>query len=186
MALILVKYFSGFTDKRLVLYYGVFVFGIVCEEYKVMDNLKWHQIGSAAFVVILCMVIYSLIIYPNIFNAAIKPSIFSFIGLYAFIVSNLLMIGFVIVSYECSKYFCNIGSYKKYKTIAYASYCMFLFHRPVWWAMTQIYNPKNSFVKLLYLLVIGIPLIITLSYYIQRWYDQLIETISKKRGFGVN
>ena len=76
------------------MYYGIFIFGIVCEEYKVMDHLKWYQVISAVLVIIFCMVIYSLIIYPGIFKGGAKPSIFSFIGLYAFVVSNMLMISF--------------------------------------------------------------------------------------------
>jgi len=179
LVFIFFKYFFGYTDKRFVVYYGIFIFGIVSEEYKVMDNLKWHQIVSAVFVVILCMVIYSLIIYPGIFKGDAKPSIFSFIGLYAFIVTNLLMIGFVIASYGFSKYLCNICCSRKFRTIAYASYCMFLFHRPIWWAMLKINNPSNSIIKLLYLVLLGIPLIILLSYYLQRCYDELISSVSR-------
>jgi peptidoglycan/LPS O-acetylase OafA/YrhL len=59
--------------------------------------------------------------------------------------------------------------------IAYASYGMYLFHRPVWWLMVDIYNPANVQIKALYLALLGIPLTIFFSYYLQKFYDRYFE-----------
>jgi predicted membrane chloride channel (bestrophin family) len=52
---------------------------------------------------------------------------------------------------------------------------MYLFHRPVWWLMEDVYSPANVKFKAVYLVLLGIPLTIFVSYYLQKFYDRYFE-----------
>lgn len=66
------------------------------------------------------------------------------------------------------------------KCISYSSLCIFLFHRPIWAVMETIWDSR-SFYQWLFIMVIGIPTIFTLSYVTQSTYDRIIVNIRHKK-----
>jgi hypothetical protein len=92
-----------------------------------------------------------------------------------FIAKNLVILLLVFIAFAFAKLIIRTHRYVFLQKIAYASYCMYLFHRPVWWLMVDIYNPGNVEVKALYLALLGIPLTIFFSYYLQKFYDRYFE-----------
>ena len=59
--------------------------------------------------------------------------------------------------------------------ISYASMCAYLFHRAVYWLCLQIWTPESDIITLAYLFIVGFPLTMILSYYIQKLYDKCVK-----------
>ncbi|MGD1895593.1 MAG: hypothetical protein ACFB16_01430 [Phormidesmis sp.] len=59
-----------------------------------------------------------------------------------------------------------------------ASYCVFLFHRPIWTALAQLWN-QPSYLQSIFILGFGIPLIFVVSYWAQTFYSQAV--LSRRR-----
>lgn len=61
------------------------------------------------------------------------------------------------------------------KYVSYASMACYMFHRLFFWAGEKIYNPDDECLKWIYMGALAFPVMIVLSYYIQRYYDLLIK-----------
>lgn len=65
-----------------------------------------------------------------------------------------------------------------FKIISFSSFCVFLFHRPIWTVMSGIWNDR-SFFQWFYIVPFGITLIFTLSYFIQTSYNFILKKIHR-------
>lgn len=63
--------------------------------------------------------------------------------------------------------------------IGSASFCIFLFHRPIWTVMYWLY-PEKSYLQSLFILGVGIPLIVFISYQIQSLYNARLSLALKR------
>lgn len=63
--------------------------------------------------------------------------------------------------------------------VSYASFCMYLFHRPVYLLLKKVYFPSDLPYQILYLIVVGVTLVIVISYIIQKGYDNVFRYISQ-------
>ncbi len=61
--------------------------------------------------------------------------------------------------------------------ISYASMACYMFHRLFFWAGELIWNPTLHWVKWMYMAGIVFPLMLVLSYYIQKGYDLLVNRL---------
>ena len=87
----------------------------------------------------------------------------------------------------CGAYICfqigeriNISSTifsKVIRFLSYSSFCMFLFHRPIYITFKWLHFPATYFHQLAYLVGICLPSVIFLSYVIQKTYDFAIEKL---------
>lgn len=64
--------------------------------------------------------------------------------------------------------------------VSYASMACYMFHRLFFWIGEKLYNPGTDSVKWLYMAGIVFPVMLYLSYLIQRNYDNLIRQIQKE------
>jgi peptidoglycan/LPS O-acetylase OafA/YrhL len=100
------------------------------------------------------------------------------------LLGNLSFMPLITIGSLCLYYYGSIvqGSLKKLKIvfiISYSSFCMYLFHRPVYVLLTWLYYPDGDIPQLLYLYLICMPVIIIFSYYEQKLYDQIIKKLAK-------
>lgn len=58
---------------------------------------------------------------------------------------------------------------------SYASMCAYLFHRECYEIMLKVYLPENPYVLISYLFFIGVPIVLILSFYIQKIYDSIVK-----------
>ncbi|MDJ0744115.1 MAG: acyltransferase family protein [Xenococcaceae cyanobacterium MO_167.B27] len=65
------------------------------------------------------------------------------------------------------------------KWISYSSFCVFLFHRSIWNLLVKFWSDE-SFYQSIFILVLGIPIILILSYRIQVTYNQVITNIRQR------
>jgi peptidoglycan/LPS O-acetylase OafA/YrhL len=73
------------------------------------------------------------------------------------------------------KFLSNIIGKSVYGKIAYASFCMYLFHRVIFYLMMNSYSPGSNFHTVIYLTLAGVPIIFAISFYAQKYYDRLIS-----------
>ena len=173
-------YFFGVIDKNFVLYFGIFIAAVICARYNILNKIRNYHMGIVLLTFLLTIYTYIFIIYPKISVQGAKPGLFSSIGLAAFFLTNILMLSTAIILYKFSR--CIVGTicHPLLKLISFSSYSIFLFHRPLWWLMGHIYTPKENISKFSYVTLLGIPLIITCSYYIQKGYNKYSEKYLSK------
>lgn len=186
--LILAKYLFDFTDKRILIYYSVFVFGFFSNKFKIIENIRFDAFFGVLLVFLVTVYCYTSYIYPAIFQSENKPALFSVLGGLAFFSVNLIMLTFVNIVHFLFVSFLKYSNKTKRQSsafwlaekISFASFCMFLFHRPIWWAMLKIFNPANDIYRILYLFALGVPVIILSSYFVQKFYNQQVYPVFDK------
>lgn len=64
--------------------------------------------------------------------------------------------------------------------VSYASMASYMFHRLFFWAGEKIYNPDVASIKWIYMAGLVFPVILYLSYLIQRYYDSIVNRFNSK------
>lgn len=159
----------GVMDLRIVLYYGIFLLGLYSARNDVFKRISWAQTSMMA------LVFAFIVMVSHDFTFTKDP--FSSIG--AFFMINLLMFLFINFCYKgCLALAKIIKPTRLIEVISHSSFCMFLFHRPVWSSMHDYLSKtviiESHVMMALILALVGIPAIIILSYSIQRLYDKTV------------
>lgn len=159
------------TDFRLLLYYAVFWFGIYCGTSRILDRLPKAAPIALFLLLILIAGGMSLTDYAMIDN----PSA-SFIN---FLITDIWMLCFIAFSYSVLRYFPSQGlTFHAANTIAYSSYCLYLFHRPFLSLARKVVGviiPSDY--QLLFsgvLVAITLPILFAVCLKIQQIYDHYI------------
>ncbi len=151
------------TDLRLVLYYGIFWFGVHSAKGSFLERFN---LFSASALLLLFLAYLRLID-----NGEFATN--SFVNASTFATVNGLMLCFVIFVYHlCKVIEKQIKSSRIAHLIAYSSYGMFLFHRPIWFSIKQIVHLRNVYLSAAVLIFVGIPLIVAFAKFAQSFYDQ--------------
>jgi peptidoglycan/LPS O-acetylase OafA/YrhL len=160
-------------DERFLFYFGVFavaVLGARYQRYQLIEKMKFKHLTFVLPLFVILVFFYATFIHPKEIR-----SFFSLIGMGDFIAKNLIILWLVLIAFALARAVIQADRYGFFRKIAYASYGMYLFHRPVWWIMEDIYSPANVKFKAVYLALFGIPLIIFGSYYSQKFYDKYFK-----------
>lgn len=80
-----------------------------------------------------------------------------------------------ILLYLAAKRFESHLQHQLIAKLAYASFGIYLFHRLVLHYLIEFYFPETGYLRLAYLLGVGMTLTIFLSYYIQQFYDRVLS-----------
>ena len=167
---VLLRKIMGLMDERFLFFFGIFVAGMLGAKYKLIEKMKFRHVTFFSPLFVILVYFYVAFIHPREIR-----SFFSFMGMSEFIVKNLIILWLVFIVFALARVIIRADRYVFLQKIAYASYGMYLFHRPVWWIMEDIYNPANVKIKALYLALLGIPLTIFVSYYLQKFYYRYLE-----------
>jgi peptidoglycan/LPS O-acetylase OafA/YrhL len=168
-----VMHWAGLMDERFLLYWAVFIAGILEGKYRLLERMRPSHIVLLSLLFIVSFSLYVAFSYPEEIPPA-RPSVLSLAGMKAFVLLNAIMLSFVPLVFACARGIVRAGRCAVLQKIGFASFCIYLFHRPVWWLMTDMYSPTNLVMKVAYLALLGIPLSILLSYYLQRFYDRYV------------
>jgi peptidoglycan/LPS O-acetylase OafA/YrhL len=150
----------GWFEIRMLVYFPLFVLGVVSREHNLIEKYI-HKNNKIAYI-LLCLplfFVFSRWLYKIDENHAVILTLFMISAL-----PVLLFIG---------EAFSSILKESIYKKLAYASFCMYLFHRVIFFLMLNIYHPADIYAKVAYLTVLGLPLIFGSSFYFQKHYDRL-------------
>lgn len=173
---LLAKVFVGIIDKRLFIYYAVFLFGMYMSLNSSLLTKK-IVLGAATVLFVASTFLYASYIFPVLNNNDVTPKLFSVFSLSAFVLLNIIMLSFVVlVHYTCTKIKLSL---RIVFLVSYASYCIYLFHRPIWAIMLNIHEPRDDGIRGIYLSLVGVPIIVFASYYMQKWYDMALARIRR-------
>lgn len=75
---------------------------------------------------------------------------------------------------------CNHQTLTLMNLVAYSSFCTFLFHRPIWTMLRWLWYQK-SLPQAAFIVMLGIPLILFISYWLQTLYDRIRSRLSNFR-----
>lgn len=67
-----------------------------------------------------------------------------------------------------------------FKNVSFASMACYMFHRLFFWAGEKIWDPSTGWIKWLYMAGVIFPVMLVLSYYLQKGYDLLLERVGAK------
>ena len=153
--------YAGLMDLRLTYYYPIFIWGVLCAQHKTMFHFlqkKSWMLLSVIFLIALTY-IFSTTKIPWFKHVYI-------VGSLVFSISPLIVLG---------ELFSELANSNFFVKLSYASFCMYLFHRIIFYFLLQIYTPGSNLLTVFYLSIIGFPLIFILSERLQGGYDYLVN-----------
>lgn len=157
-------------EPRFLLYFPTFAIGVFLAGYQQkIQRINWIKLASLfVFLWILSTSIQEEIVFFYI--KPIKILLISIGALLTFVLTLKMDSKLTTLFSPCLKFI---------ELISYSSFCMYLFHRPVFQTLISFYFPSNELFQALYLLGIGVPLVILFSWLLQKSYDQLLVKILK-------
>jgi len=152
------------VDLRIALYFLPFAIGILF----VRRGTLLYKINPLFFIFLLFLCATSVLISLTSFASIPKKLLPLPLALF-----GPLVIFTVIMKGER-----RIGYSRIIGVISYASYFMFLFHRPVYIILKRMFFPASLGLQVLYLLVVGLPSIVAASWLGQKAYDRIMLNFS--------
>jgi peptidoglycan/LPS O-acetylase OafA/YrhL len=171
-------------DVRIAVYFGPFWLGYLCCKYLSIEKLD-NRFRQLCFPILVALYfVFCSLTGTSLNNFAKDFFIIDNFSLFILklLFVNCLMLSLILFVTYFSEYLSEKtqGSFLATKVIlilSYSSYCMYLFHMPVWYLMAFI-NRKlailqsDSILFTLILILIGIPLVVFMSFVVQRVYDK--------------
>lgn len=167
IALLMVySYCTGLLDVRIVMYFPSFFLGVFFA-----NNAAGRTITKNRF--------FSLVM-------VVSTVLLSFFETQNDQLNSLIKIPMIL----CCSYFLfksvkglSISSKKVCRAIlvlSYSSYCMYLFHHPVYMVLKKIYFPEVYVYQLAYLVLFCLPCIFCFSFFIQKTFDLTVAALARK------
>lgn len=165
------------TDIRLlfnVFFYMVGVVSSSCFDWRM--NFRYGKLIKLLTVLVFIVLIY-IGEMNDYFHLKLYKRIVGGVGVFAWL---------FLCEYVSDLFFSSVNDMKdRWKTqvccvisyISYASMACYMFHRLFFWMGEQVWNPSVTWINWLYMGALVFPVMIVLSYYIQRYYDLLIKKV---------
>lgn len=145
------------ADKRLFIYFPAFAFGIATGA-GLWRVEQWILASFAAMVVLLALLVFSgglgLLTVP--------------------LQGGLAVTGSMVIFGLCSRYRGAFVPSRAVAFVSYASFAMYLFHRPLLTLAKDVFMPQGFLLQWCYLTLLWLPLIVLVSWLIQNSYDRLV------------
>lgn len=154
-------------DKRFLLYFPCFYAGILFDRYRLMQYLlKWQVfIGSIGLISVCIWLDY-----------VISTRIVRLVN------TTIIALAFTNILIYLSELMTKLPITKIFTWLAYSSMAAYMFHRQIIGAFRRfLIWPEDGIVRLLFLLLICVPVILIGGYLIQLGYDYIIKRLEKKR-----
>lgn len=156
-------------EYRFFLYYPMFITGMIFSYYElqIKKNKYFNNISSLLVSIIIFIIVYIIKVSLDITD------------IYFEITANFYLIPFFLFIISTNFKKSNINMINSFiKKLAYASFCIYLFHRPIWQFLGDIWY-ERSIAQWFFIMFFGFALIYTISYFIQSKYDFLIGKSKK-------
>lgn len=150
-------------------YYTVYLIGLILGSNYYEETMKF--LSSKKTIVISCIWMILFIIVFKTANSVLK-SLTGVIGIIAFMNMS------IIIANRMRRY--SLLE-KTITVLAYSSFCAYLFHREVIWALLHFKFWGSGWAIFWEVLLIGVPLTFIFSYLIQRVYDNTIKRMFFKK-----
>jgi peptidoglycan/LPS O-acetylase OafA/YrhL len=158
-------YFTQLLDVRILMYLPAFVFGLLVANKKIsfVEN-KVYLLSALVLGILISFITNTSYIALNWLLATLMVTILPFFLFLIF--KNVSMPSRIDINMILN--------------LSYSSYCMYLFHRPVYILFKKLYFPESDAIQLLYLVAFCLPYIALFSYIVQKSYDAIVQALSIK------
>lgn len=151
-----------------VFFYFVGVVSAACFDWKFSFR---HGTVIKTLVVWGFIVIVAVLLHASLLNSAAAQMVLGAIGVFAILfVCDAISKLFFDSRPQHQNAFQSLGGWV-IGIVSYASMACYMFHRLFYWAAEQVWNPADASVKWLFMAGLVFPVIIALSYAIQKLYD---------------
>jgi peptidoglycan/LPS O-acetylase OafA/YrhL len=161
VATMAVQFTLATVDPRFLLYFPAFALGIFCANHGISNRIVNGFSALLVFAVgILCAFIEFGIETLNY----LKEVLLVVSGAYLVLLTS-------------------IKNEEKFKPVAvigflsYSSFAIYLFHRPIFSTIIEIYYPTHPVAQVAYLMTIGMVIVAVLSWSLQKLYDTTYEAV---------
>lgn len=162
------EHITGLLDIRLIMYSPSYALGLVMSQRKVNVRIKSWMLWALVFLSF------------GLVAATDEIQNRNWVGLYK--TPFITLVACILVKWAVSIKKNGPKLIMKWiKWISYSSFCMYLFHRPVYIFLLWIFNPKSNILQIGYLVLLGVPITFLLATIIQCSYDTLIDHIMKPK-----
>ena len=173
--LLCISRFIPTTDGRLlfnVFFYMVGVITSSCFDWKM--NFRYGRLMEILIILVFILLLCIGQMNDN-FDLKLYRRIVGGVGVFAWLfvceyISNLFF-----DSVNGNKDRWKVWIRKLIGFISYASMACYMFHRLFFWASERMFNPSEPWVKWLYMAGMVFPVMLILSYHIQKSYDTIVE-----------
>jgi peptidoglycan/LPS O-acetylase OafA/YrhL len=190
--LVLVKVFTGFIGGGVFEYYFVFVAGVLAAWVQIFKSKKIHIISILSWIIFAICVFITQVIHPSIGDAEHLSLSLSVIIPVGFVILLRMIYGIsaVFVLYSAFNFIKpnkNISSF--IVSGAFAAYAVYLFHGPFFSIVNKIITSIGGVVSefilspIVYdilLILISIPVIFIIGYFLQKGENICIKKIKMK------
>lgn len=157
----------GTVVPRTFNYYTVFLVGLLLGRNGYESTLRFLKskktlIISFTWIALMAVVFLTKNVYLKSFSSVVG------------IISILNISMLVAESFKTNEFFIRFVSF-----MSYASFCAYLFHREIIWAMFYIYKPEGFVPIFLEVLIVAVPLSFICAYYIQKLYDRIVDNYTQ-------
>jgi peptidoglycan/LPS O-acetylase OafA/YrhL len=172
--LLVVNRFIPTTDIRLlfnVFFYMVGVISSTSFDWKM--NFQYGKLIKILVILFFLVLVYIGQMNDN-FHLKLYRRIVGGVGVFAWLflceyVSNIFFVSVNDMKDRWKTQVCCVISY-----ISYASMACYMFHRLFFWAGERVFDPSEQWVKWFYMAGIVFPVMLILSYQIQKSYDTIV------------
>ena len=170
-SIILNSWFQLF-EFRYFIFFPIFAVGILCERINILPVLM-----TSRFLLIDKLIIFILgTIFMALANSQTGMSLtfISVLGTNLFILTSIMLVLSLAKKVVDAKIGLNLFTF-----ISVSSYFAFLFHRPIWKILTSFVKFRSHNRLFLYTVIVGTPIVIIVSYYLQKTYNHLLEFLKR-------
>jgi peptidoglycan/LPS O-acetylase OafA/YrhL len=160
-------------DVRFFKYYFVFLTGMLLAKPNVLANALSSQgmLGKGI------LTIFGIWFFSLAIRAEADPvSLLYIAASYVFIVSNVILLFTVIAKFSI------VSPWRWITAISYASYFVYLFHRPFWKILEDIFPVQGLQNQILFRMIPASLAVLVVCYLLQRLYDFLLSVFRRQSG----
>jgi len=158
---LMLNQFLTILDERIILFFPTFAVGVLLASYKeLIDNLR------LSVVALFLIASIGITFIDNVSK---------------FLWSPLIVLGPLFCFIIVLKNERMIERFKIIGHIGYASLFVYLSHRPIYEVLKKLYFPQSGILQIVYLAAICLPLIIAVSWVVQRGYNNILRSVALRR-----
>jgi peptidoglycan/LPS O-acetylase OafA/YrhL len=166
IALIAYSYFTKKLDIRLVMYFPSFALGVFIANNNI--ELVEKKYNASALIVTTFCILLSFVTTPNSqLNEMLNAPMILLCSYFLFRVAKKIVFS--------SNQTCRVIA-----ILSYSSYCMYLFHRPIYIILNKFYFPEEYLYQVVYLVVFCMPCILLFSFIFQKAFDITINALTTR------
>lgn len=152
-------------DMRIIQYLPCFLIGIACKRVAGLDHLLRSLTG-----LLLVLLVAAFLLYRLRYGEG-APAV---LGRIPAVLTGTLFL------YQYTRRWSGRVHSPLVLHLAYASFCIYLFHRLIFRVSIDLYFPDGGYERLAYLLAVVLPVTVVASYYVQRVYDRIQHVLSAR------